>query len=72
LNLEINKRILYTWNGFEQSVREENAHIAILKSKGILVDNLLKETAELETGMAEKFNWDQTNSRRYLVWFGEI
>jgi hypothetical protein len=32
--------------------------------------NFLKETAELETGMAEKSSWDQTNRRKKLglVW----
>ncbi len=54
----------------EQSFREETAHLAILKSKSISVDNLLKETAEIETGMAEKSCWDQANRRQKLglVW----
>jgi hypothetical protein len=34
------------------------------------IDNLLKETAETETGMAEKSIWDQANGRQNLglVW----
>jgi hypothetical protein len=32
----------------------ETAHLATLNSKSIQVVNLLKETAEIETGMAEK------------------
>jgi hypothetical protein len=34
------------------------------------VVNLLKETAEIETGMAEKSSWDQANRRQKhgLVW----
>jgi hypothetical protein len=34
----------------------------------------VKETAEIKTGMAEKFSWDQANRRQTLglVWFGEI
>ncbi len=66
-NLEIN---LITWKGFEQCIREETTHLAALKSKSIKVDNLLKETAEIETGMAEKASWDQANRRQKhgLVW----
>jgi hypothetical protein len=30
------------------------------------------ETAETETGMAEKSSWDQANIRQKLGWFGEI
>jgi hypothetical protein len=35
-----------------------------------LLPNLLKETAEIETGMAEKSSWDQANKRQKhgLVW----
>jgi hypothetical protein len=32
----------------------------------------VKETAEIETGMAEKSSWDQANIRKNQVWFGEI
>jgi hypothetical protein len=34
------------------------------------VDNLFKETAEIETGMAGKSSWDQANRRQKLglVW----
>ncbi len=33
----------------------------------------VKETAEIETGMAEKSSWDQANIRQILeVWFEEI
>jgi hypothetical protein len=54
----------------EQCVREETAHLTILKSKSILVDYLLKETAENETVMAENSSWDQANRRQKLglVW----
>ncbi len=38
-------------------VRGEIAQLAILKSKSIQVVILLKETAEIETGMAEKSGW---------------
>jgi hypothetical protein len=64
--LEIN---IFTWKGFEQYVREQAAHVATLKSKSIYVVNLLKETAEIETGMAEKSSWDQAN-RQAKTWFG--
>jgi hypothetical protein len=33
---------------------------------------LVKETAEIEIGMAEKSSWDQANIRQNYVWFGEI
>jgi hypothetical protein len=51
-------------------VREETAHLATLKSKSIKVVNLLKEIAEIETDMAEKSGWDQTNRQQKhgLVW----
>jgi hypothetical protein len=41
-----------------------------LKSKSIYVDNLFKETAEIETGMAGKSSWDQANRKKKLglVW----
>ncbi len=51
MDLEIN---IFTCKGFEQCVREETAHLEALKSKSIQDDNLLKETAEIKTGMAEK------------------
>jgi hypothetical protein len=40
------------------------------KSKSIQVDNLIKETAEIESGMAEKPSWDQANrlQKLGLVW----
>jgi hypothetical protein len=47
----------------EQCVREQTAHLATLKSKYIVV-NLLKETADIETGMAENSSWDQANRRQ--------
>jgi hypothetical protein len=55
---------------FEECVRMETAYLATLKSKSIKVENLLKETAEIETGMAEKSSWDQANRRQKLglVW----
>ncbi len=58
MNLEIN---IFTWKEFE---------FCNLKSKSIEVVNLLKETAEIDTGMAEKFSWDQANRRQKhgLVW----
>jgi hypothetical protein len=37
-----------------------------LKSKSIYVDNLFKEIAEIETGMAGKPSWDQANRRQKL------
>jgi hypothetical protein len=41
-----------------------------LKSRPIYVDNLFKETAKIETGMAGKSSWDQANRRQKLglVW----
>ncbi len=41
-----------------------NCYLATLK------DNLLKETAEIEIGMAEKSSWGQANIRQKhgLVW----
>jgi hypothetical protein len=47
-----------------QCVREETALLAKLKSKSIEVVNLLKENADIETGMAEKSSWDQANRRQ--------
>ncbi len=40
------------------------------KSKNIQVDNLLKETAEIESGMAGKSSWDQANRETAKTWFG--
>jgi hypothetical protein len=34
------------------------------------VDNLLKETADNETGMAEKASWDQATDSKKLDWLG--
>jgi hypothetical protein len=36
----------------------------------ILIDNLHKDTTEIETGMAEKSSWDQANRQQKhgLVW----
>jgi hypothetical protein len=36
----------------------------------LVIDNLFKETAEIETGMAVKSSWDQANRRQKLglVW----
>jgi hypothetical protein len=41
-----------------------------MSEKSIKVDNFFKETAEIETGMAEKSSWDQANRRQKLglVW----
>ncbi len=65
MNLEIN---ISTWKGFEETV-----HLATLKSKSIHVVNLLKESAEIETGMAEKYRWDQANRQKHgLVWRNRI
>ncbi len=49
------------------------AHLATLKSKKYIVDSLPKDTAEIETGMAEKSSTGtrQTDGKS-LVWFGEI
>ena len=51
---------VFTWKGFEQCVD------TFLKSN----QNLKQETAESETGMAEKSRLDQANSRQKpgLVW----
>ncbi len=69
MNLEIN---IFTWKSFEQCVREEtaSAHLTTLKSKSIYDVNLLKETAEIETGMAEKSTWNQANrwQKHGLAW----
>jgi hypothetical protein len=67
MNLEIN---IFTLKGFEQCVREKIAHLATRKSKSLQVVNLLEETAEIETGMAEKSSWDQANrhQKHGLVW----
>jgi hypothetical protein len=32
----------------------------------------LKETEEIETGMAEKAGWETAKDGKNLVWFGEI
>ena len=48
---------------------EETVHLAALKSKSILVDNLLKKTPEIEIGKAENSSWNQAN-RRQKIWFG--
>ena len=53
---------VFTWKGFEQCVD------TFLKSN----QNLKQETAESETGMAEKSRWDQQTVGISLVWFGEI
>ncbi len=68
-SLEIN---IFIWKRFEQCVREETAHLATLKSVSIEVVNLLKETADIETGMAEKFICDQANRRQKHGLVGEI
>jgi hypothetical protein len=51
-------------------VSERKLPISNLKSKSIKVDNLLKENAVIETGMAGKSSWDQANRRQKLglVW----
>jgi hypothetical protein len=68
MDLEIN---IFTLKGFEQCVREETAHLATLILKVYkLLGTLLKENAKIETGMAEKFSWDQANRRQKqgLIW----
>ncbi len=59
--------------GFEQCVREETAHLAILNLRVFKLITFLKrlhkleqETADIETGMAEKSHWDQANRRQKL------
>ncbi len=47
---------------------EETAHLATFKSSTYIVDNLLKETADIEIEMAGTRKTDGKN----LVWFGEI
>ncbi len=55
---------------FEECFREKTAYLATFKSKSMWVDNIFIETAEIETGMAEKSSWDQANRRQKpgLVW----
>jgi hypothetical protein len=70
---------MFTWKGFEQCVGEETAHLSILYLKvyRLIIITFLKrlqklkqETAEIETGIAEKSCWDQANRRQKLglVW----
>ncbi len=61
---------LFIWKRFEECVREKTAHLATLKYTSIQVGNLLKETAEIESGLAEKPSWDQANrgQKLGLVW----
>jgi hypothetical protein len=65
MNLKIN---IFTWKEIEECVR--NWPFSNFKSKSIQVVNLLKETTEIDTGMAEKFSWDEANRRQKhgLVW----
>jgi hypothetical protein len=67
-----NKHIYCTQKWFEECVRAGTAHLETLNKKYI-IDSLPKETAEIETGMAEKFSpgTKQTVGKN-LVWFGEI
>ncbi len=60
-------------NIFEECVREETAHLATLNLKSLLVDSLSKDTAEIETGTAEKSSTGtrQTDGK-ILILFGEI
>ncbi len=52
---------------------EETAHLATLKSKKYIVNSLPKDTAEIETGMAEKYSpGNRQTEGKNLVWFGEI
>ncbi len=44
-------------------------HLITMKSKNIYVGNIFTETAEIETGMAGKSNWDQAYGRQ-KTWFG--
>jgi hypothetical protein len=46
--------------------------LATLKSNNRLVDNLLTDTAETESEVAEKSSWDKANRGENLFWFGEI
>ncbi len=48
------------------------SHLATLKSKEYIVDSLPKDTAEIETGMAEKSNPGRLTDGKSLVWFGEM
>jgi hypothetical protein len=45
------------------------SNLKILKNINV---NILQETAEIETGMAEMSSWDQANRWQNIVWFGEI
>jgi hypothetical protein len=74
LNYEYwNKHIYSALKGYEECVREETAHLATLKAKKYIVIRLPKDTAEIETGIAEKYSHGtrQTEGKN-LVWFGEI
>jgi hypothetical protein len=42
------------------------AHLATLKSRNSKVDNLLKDTTETESEVAEKSSWDQANRGQKL------
>jgi hypothetical protein len=46
------------------------ANLATLKSRNSYIDNLLKDTAETESEVAEKSSWDQANRGQELglVW----
>ncbi len=68
-----NKHIYSTRKGFKECFREETAHLATLKSKKYRDDSLPKDTAEIETGMAEKSSPGiRPTDGQNLVWFGEI
>jgi hypothetical protein len=56
-----------------KNVSERKLPKATLNLKSILVDSLSKDTAEIETGMAERSSTGtrQTDGK-ILVWFGEI
>jgi hypothetical protein len=44
--------------------------MSLISAGSISLDSTFKETAEIETGMAEKSSWDQANRRQKLglVW----
>ncbi len=65
------------WKELEQCVRKETAHLAILNLKlyklktfSKRLQKLKQESAEIETGIAEKSRLDQANRRQKLglVW----
>jgi hypothetical protein len=68
MNIEIDIFTVRTGIRFEECVREETAHLTTLKSKSRYVDNLPKDTAEIETGMTESPALGP--GKQTVKWFG--